>query len=126
MELRKRVTVLVPSELVYAFDPDREHVFVAAQERGRIVARPMEEYICLRKCDSHRRQYLNGFAAGMATSYEDGYRQDYNDGRDNLSYDASQAEHDWWDDDDYVSSHCPGDCETCRYYDDINGSCDRN
>lgn len=53
MELRKRITVLVPSELVYAFDPNHEHVFVAAHERGRIVARPMEEYISLRTCAHH-------------------------------------------------------------------------
>ena len=39
MELRKRITVLVPSELVYAFDPDHEHVFIAGAKlnEGKLV-----------------------------------------------------------------------------------------
>lgn len=54
MELRKRITVLIPSELVYAFDPDHEHIFIAARERGRIVARPMEETIRTGQCRNCR------------------------------------------------------------------------
>ena len=32
MEVRKRITAIVPSELLYVFDPDHEHVFVVEKE----------------------------------------------------------------------------------------------
>ena len=38
MEVRKRITAIVPSELLYAFDPDHEHVFVVTREKGKIVS----------------------------------------------------------------------------------------
>ena len=41
MKYKIYVAVLVPSELLYAFDPDQESVFVAARERGLIVLRPI-------------------------------------------------------------------------------------
>lgn len=50
MVIVKRVKMLVPSELLYAFDPDAEDVFVIARERGRLTARPVSEYGVLREC----------------------------------------------------------------------------
>jgi len=50
MKVMKRISVLVPSELLYLFDPDYEHLFVVARERGRIVARPAEEYYASVDC----------------------------------------------------------------------------
>lgn len=41
MKYRKNVTVLVPSELLYAFDPDLDNVFIAVRERGMIVLHPI-------------------------------------------------------------------------------------
>ena len=32
MEIRKSITVLVPSELIYLFDVDCDHLFVVARE----------------------------------------------------------------------------------------------
>ena len=43
MIFKKSITVFVPSELLYAFDPDHEHEFVLSRERGLIVARPVVE-----------------------------------------------------------------------------------
>lgn len=43
MIYKKSITVLVPSELLYAFDPDHEQEFVLSRERGLIVARPVVE-----------------------------------------------------------------------------------
>lgn len=50
MEIRKSITVLVPSELIYLFDVDCDHLFVVARERGRIVARPAEELCGSKDC----------------------------------------------------------------------------
>lgn len=43
MIFKKNITVLVPSELLYAFDPDHEHQFVLSREHGLLVARPVVE-----------------------------------------------------------------------------------
>lgn len=51
MENRRMITVLVPSELVYLFDADYDHLFVVARERGRIVARPAEEVYASKDCN---------------------------------------------------------------------------
>ena len=60
MVIVKRVKMLVPSELLYAFDPDAEDVFVIARERGRLTARPVSEYGVLRECNEkyeHSKRY---------------------------------------------------------------------
>lgn len=51
MKYKKTISVLVPSELIYLFDADCEHLFIASRERGRIVARPVEEVIGGQDCD---------------------------------------------------------------------------
>ena len=43
MIIVKHVKMLVPSELVYAFDPTSEDLFVIAREKGRLTARPVSE-----------------------------------------------------------------------------------
>lgn len=42
MNYRLSVAVLVPSELLHAFDPDFENEFVAVREKGTIVLRPQD------------------------------------------------------------------------------------
>ena len=34
MKYKKTISVLVPSELIYLFDADCEHLFIASRERG--------------------------------------------------------------------------------------------
>lgn len=46
----KHVKMLVPSELLYAFDPDSEALFVIARESGRLTARPASEAGVLPRC----------------------------------------------------------------------------
>ena len=48
---RKKIILLVPSELLYAFDPDGEDIFVVSRERGRIIARPKAEAHFSEKCN---------------------------------------------------------------------------
>ena len=53
MMIVKHVRMLVPSELLYAFDPTSEDLFVIARERGRLTARPVSECGFLPECGSH-------------------------------------------------------------------------
>ncbi len=119
MELRKRITVLVPSELVYAFDPDHEHVFIAAREKGRIIARPAEEYISLKPCDSYHGRHLPGYTTGMLASFENGYRNGYRHGLDKGRFDTR---HDF-SNDMQPGFSCTGQCTTCQFYDDVSETC---
>lgn len=50
MVIVKRVKMLVPSELLYVFDPDAEDYFVINRERGRLIARPISEQGILHEC----------------------------------------------------------------------------
>lgn len=50
MIIVKHVKMLVPSELLYAFDPTSEDLFVIARERGRLTARPVSECGFLPEC----------------------------------------------------------------------------
>lgn len=59
----KQVKMIVPSELLYAFDTDAEDVFIVAREHGRLVARPVSEYGTMPECDeccTHARPYASG------------------------------------------------------------------
>ena len=53
MMIVKHVRMLVPSELLYAFDPTSEDLFVIARERGRLTARPVSGSGFLPECGSH-------------------------------------------------------------------------
>ena len=123
MELRRRITVLVPSELVYAFDPDHEHIFIAAREKGQIIARPVEEIAHASPRTRGRKVYNKGYASGMMAGYEDGYRRGYNDCMDSFEYDSRYDLGVNYDGDSQTAFHCAGQCTTCRFYDDINGTC---
>ena len=57
MIIVKHVKMLVPSELLYAFDPDAEDLFVIARERGRLTARPVSEYGFLPECGNSNRNF---------------------------------------------------------------------
>lgn len=50
MIIVKHVKMLVPSELLYAFDPTSEDLFIIARERGRLTARPVSECGFLPEC----------------------------------------------------------------------------
>ena len=55
MIVKKNVTVLIPSELLYAFDSGCEHQFVLLRERGLFVARPVVEAEAdMLPCESQR------------------------------------------------------------------------
>ena len=55
MIIKKNVTVLIPSELLYAFDPDCEHEFLLSKDRDLIVARPVVEAEAdMLPCESQR------------------------------------------------------------------------
>lgn len=53
MMIVKHVKMLVPSELIYAFDPTSEDFFVIAREKGRLTARPISECGFLPEYSSH-------------------------------------------------------------------------
>lgn len=59
MIIVKHVKMLVPSELLYAFDPASEDLFVIARERGRLTARPVSESGFLPECSSHNERCNN-------------------------------------------------------------------
>lgn len=63
MEIRKSITVLVPSELIY--------LFVVARERGRIVARPAEELYGSKDCRHLVHACCNDCSS--CKCYEDGF-----------------------------------------------------
>lgn len=41
MRFKKNCTLIIPSELLYLFDPDITPEFIIARELGKIVARPI-------------------------------------------------------------------------------------
>jgi hypothetical protein len=71
MKVMKRISVLVPSELLYLFDPDYEHLFVVKRERGRIVARPAEEYYASEDCTQFSNECYGDCSS--CTCYDDGF-----------------------------------------------------
>ena len=124
MEVRKRITAIVPSELLYVFDPDHEHVFVVTREKGKIVARPMEEFASGGKGGPSNNEYRKGYMSGVVDGYEDGYRQGYNDCFDNDEFDPRYRGKKWLATDEVRDDHqCMGDCWDCRYYDEIFRVC---
>ena len=73
MEITKQVTMLVPSELLYAFDPDAANIFVITRELGRLVARPLSEYQNHPECSRYEEGYNDGFEDGIAKGYTPNY-----------------------------------------------------
>ena len=71
MKVMKRISVLVPSELLYLFDPDYEHLFVVKRVRGRIVARPAEEYYASEDCTQFSHECYGDCSS--CTCYDDGF-----------------------------------------------------
>lgn len=57
MMIVKHVKMLVPSELIYAFDPTSEDLFVIAREKGRLTARPLSECGFLPECTPYHAHY---------------------------------------------------------------------
>lgn len=124
MNIKKSITVVVPSELVYAFDADHTPIFVLTRERGRIVARPEVEYSSLKPCTSLKHDYRNGYMSGVVDGYEDGYRQGFNDGQQNEEFNPCyRAKHWLVSDQNYIEPECTGDCRGCRYYDETFDLC---
>lgn len=111
MNYHLSVAVLVPSELLYAFDPDSETEFVAVRERGTIVLRP--KYSCEGvPCELVKTDYRRGYFAGMKEGYYQGYT------------DALECD-DPVNIDDHTNEppSCEGQCDRCPYYDDLFDTC---
>jgi hypothetical protein len=111
MMYKENVTVLVPSELLYAFDPDNENTFVAAREKGLIVFRPINAHAD-NQCDVNSKYYQKGYLLGLSEGYHKGYA-------DAMAYEDMQTE--GLEDDDFPD--CPGFCNACPHYDDLFDSC---
>ena len=109
MKYRKNVTVLVPSELLYAFDPDQDNVFIAARERGMIVLRPIAASSAS-PCDVSKSDFQKGYRAGMSAGYDKGYS-------DAMDYEALANK------DEDVCPDCAGFCYACPHYDDLFDVC---
>lgn len=71
MKVKRKISVMVPSELLYLFDADCEHLFIVKRERGRIVARPAEEIYASEDC-SHFTHECFGDCSSCAC-YEEGF-----------------------------------------------------
>ena len=117
MKIVKQVTMLVPSELLYAFDPDAEDIFVIARERGRLVARPISEYQNLPECTRYEEGYNDG--------YEDGHAKGYNDALKEFeeNYDEEYDTEDYDPDDSSDEQLCDFLCIGCPCYDEMNDRC---
>lgn len=117
MKIVKHVKMLIPSELLYAFDPDAEDVFLVAREKGRLVARPLSEHACRPECDRYEEGYDDG--------YEDGRAKGYNEALKDLeeNYDDFEDEDDCDDEDDSEEQICDCLCIGCPCYDDLNDRC---
>lgn len=115
MKIVKHVKMLVPSELLYAFDPDAEDVFLIAREKGRLVARPLSEYASHSECDRYEEGYDDG--------YEDGRAKGYNEALKDLEENYDDFEDDCEDEDDSDEQICDCLCIGCPCYDDLNDRC---
>lgn len=112
MMYKKNATVLVPSELMYAFDPNQEIVFVATKEKDLIVLRPVHAQHN-NQYSTNSKDYQKGYLMGMSDGYHKGYS-------DAMAYgnlrDSSLDEDDGLPD-------CTGLCKACPHYDDLFGIC---
>lgn len=112
MMYTKNATVLVPSELMCAFDPNQEIVFVATRKKDLIVLHPVQM-----QSNNHRginsKDYQKGYLMGMSDDYHKVYS-------DALAYEDLQLS-DLDDDDDLPD--CTGLCKACPHYDDLLSIC---
>jgi hypothetical protein len=112
MKYKINVAALVPSELLYAFDPDQESVFVAARERGLIVLRPINAPV-ESQCNINSDDYKKGYLIGANDGFHKGYT--YAMAADKIMKLFAEDEDEFPD--------CTGFCKTCPHYDDLFDSC---
>lgn len=112
MMYKKNATVLVPSELMYAFDQNQEIVFVATMEKDLIVLRPVHAQHN-NQCSTNSKDYQKGYLMGISEGYHKGYS-------DALACENLRLS-DIDDDDDLPD--CTGLCKACPHYDDLFGIC---
>lgn len=117
MRIVKQVTMLVPSELLYAFDPDAANIFVIARERGRLVARPLSEYQNLPECSRYKEGYNDGFEDGIAKGYNDALKEF------EAKFDEDLVPEDYEMDDPSEEYPCDSLCINCPWYDDMSDRC---
>ena len=112
MNYKINVTALVPSELLYAFDPDQENVFVAARERGLIVLRPINA-TAENQCNVPTKDYKRGYLMGMNDGYHKGYADAmaYEEIKKSSPYECEEL------------PDCTGFCKACPHYDDLCDTC---
>ena len=112
MKYKINVAVLVPSELLYAFDPDQESVFVAVRERGLIVLRPINAPV-ENQCNVNSDDYKKGYMMGATDGYRTGYV---------YAIAAEKIKKLFTDDEDELPD-CTGFCKACPHYDDLFDTC---
>jgi hypothetical protein len=109
---KKNATVLVPSELLYAFNPDQENSFIAVREHGLIVLRPTTTHTDGQwKVDDL--EYRRGYISGLS----DGYHKGYSDAMayEELTKTLAVSNND--------EPECTDFCITCPHYDDLFDTC---
>lgn len=109
MNYQKNVSVIIPSELLYAFDPDDNNTFIAAREHGLIVLHPLATSSA-NPCKFGRSQFQKGYLAGMSDGYDKGY-SDALDSEDDMQMET------------VLDPNCAGFCPGCPHYDDLFDTC---
>ncbi len=112
MMYKKNATVLVPSELMYAFDPNQDIVFVATREKDLIVLRSVHAQLN-NQCGINSKDYQKGYLMGMGNGYHKGYS-------DALAHENLHLS--GLDDDDDLPD-CTELCKACPHYDNLFDSC---
>lgn len=101
------LAVLVPEELLNAFDSEYEKEFFAVREHGRIILRPRiltNELFCKLAESNYRRGYFAGIKEGYTDAIEC-------DPPANICCEVNEFR------------ACAGHCVLCPYYDDLFETC---
>ena len=120
MDVKVRIAVLVPHELLDIINKQTDPMFIASREQGRVVIKPLSEYGLREASVGTETEYRKGFMAGVTNGYEDGYHRGFLAGSRNLEYDPRYQGKSWLATYNYKNgSNCTGHCHDCGWYDDI-------
>ena len=120
MDVKVRIAVLVPHELLDIINKQTDPMFIASREQGRVVIKPLSEYGLREVSVGTETEYRKGFMAGVTNGYEDGYHHGFLAGSHNLEYDPRYQGKSWLATYNYKNGpNCTGHCHDCGWYDDI-------
>ena len=80
MDVKIRIAVLVPHELLDIINKQSDPMFIASREQGRVVIKPLSEYGLREASVGTETEYRKGFMAGVTNGYEDGYHRGFQAG----------------------------------------------